>query len=126
MKLRIALAVLALAGLTGAAGAQDVDKGAVVFKKCAACHNVDNDKNKVGPHLLNLVGRKVAAVEGYKYSNGMVEFGTTHEVWDEALLTTYLEKPKEMVKGTKMAFVGLKKPEEIADLIAFMKSKATQ
>ncbi|MGB7431889.1 MAG: cytochrome c family protein [Ahrensia sp.] len=101
--------------------AADAEAGATVFKKCAACHNVEEAKNKVGPHLVNVIGRTPGTLEGFKYSNGMVAFGEG-KVWDEATLTEYLANPRGVVKGTRMAFAGLKKEEELADVIAYLKT----
>ena len=125
MKIRIILAALGLMALTGlstASYAQDAEKGSKVFKKCMACHTVEA-ANKIGPSLKGIVGRKAASVEGYKYSDAMLAKGTEGVVWDEATLATYLPDPKAFVPGTKMAFPGLKKPEEVTDLIAFLKTK---
>ncbi|MEP7173589.1 MAG: cytochrome c family protein [Aestuariivirga sp.] len=101
----------------------DVAKGEQVFKKCMACHTVNDKTNKVGPHLVGVVGRPVASVEGYAYSESMKAYAATGAVWDEAALHAYLEKPKAIVEKTKMAFAGLKKEDERADLIAFLKTK---
>jgi cytochrome c len=122
MKIRIVLAVLGLLGLSTASYAQDAEKGAKVFKKCMACHAID-DKNKIGPSLKGIVGRKAATVEGFKYSDAMLAKAAEGVIWDEATLTTYLPDPKAFAPGTKMAFVGLKTPEEVADIIAFLKTK---
>ncbi|MDP1585656.1 MAG: cytochrome c family protein [Bradyrhizobium sp.] len=101
----------------------DVAKGEQVFKKCLACHAVNDKTNKVGPHLVGVVGRPVASVEGYKYSESMTAHAAGGAVWDEAALHAYLENPKSVVAKTKMAFAGLKKEDERADLIAFLKTK---
>lgn len=101
----------------------DVAKGEQVFKKCMACHTVSDKTNKVGPHLVGIVGRPVASVEGYKYSESMTAHAATVAVWDEAGLQAYLENPKAVVPKSKMAFAGLKKEDERADLIAFLKTK---
>lgn len=102
----------------------DATAGKRVFNKCMACHNVDTDKSKVGPSLKGLIGRQPGTVEGFKYSTAMVEFGTG-KVWDEALLKTYLPDPRGLVKGTKMAFAGLKKDTEVVDVIAYLKQFST-
>ena len=101
----------------------DAAKGEQVFKKCMACHTVSDKTNKVGPHLVGIVGRPVASVEDYKYSDDMKAYGATGAVWDEAALQAYLEKPKAVVAKTKMAFAGLNKEDEREDLIAFLKTK---
>lgn len=125
MKLKsviLAVALILPAGATLADG--DAVAGAKVFKVCSACHTATEVKNKVGPSLMGVVGRPVATVEGFKYSKAMTEFGAGGKVWDEALLTEYLPKPKDLVKGTTMAFAGLKKPEDIANVIAYLKDPA--
>jgi cytochrome c len=99
--------------------AGDAAAGEKVFRKCKACHYVDQEKNKTGPHLVNIIGRKAGAVEGYKYSKAMAG---SDLVWDEATLAGFLAKPKSYLKGTKMAFAGLKKDSDIADVIAYLKS----
>jgi cytochrome c2 len=106
-----------LASHTAMAG--DVAKGQKVFKKCKACHYVDQEKNKTGPHLVGLFGRTAGSVEGYKYSAAMKESGI---VWDENTLAEYLKAPKKYVKGTKMAFAGLKKDADVDNIIAYLKS----
>jgi cytochrome c len=118
--LRLALlTALAFASLPASSWAQDSANGEKVFKKCAACHAVgEAAKNKVGPLLNEIVGRPAGQIEGFKYSKAMLESSL---VWDEAALTTYLHDPKSVVKGTKMAFAGLKKDDEIADVIAYLK-----
>ena len=98
----------------------DPAAGEKVFRKCQACHVVDSDQKKVGPSLQNLIGRKPGTVEDFKYSKGMVEYGED-KVWNEETLTIYLADPRGEVKGTRMAFAGLKKEEEIADVIAYIK-----
>ncbi|POF33659.1 c-type cytochrome [Roseibium marinum] len=119
--LSLGVSLAALPVLTGAVVAGDADKGAKVFKKCAACHAVgDNAKNKVGPQLNEVFGRTAGTLEGYKYSKAMISAGDGGLVWDDASLTTYLEKPKAMIKGTKMAFAGLKKEEDLENVIAYL------
>lgn len=99
----------------------DAAAGAKVFNQCKACHDVEKGVNKVGPTLKGVFGRKAAAVADYKYSEAMIAKGAEGLVWDEANLTTYLANPKAFVPKTKMAFAGLKKPEDIANVIAFLK-----
>ena len=126
MKLKLAIAAAALAAFsTGAfADEPDLKKGAKVYKKCKACHMINKEKNKVGPHLVGLVGRKAAAVEDYKYSKAMIAKGEEGLVWTEEVLLEYLIKPKEYVKGTKMAFGGLKKEKQRINLVAYLKENA--
>lgn len=96
----------------------DAAKGEKVFAKCKACHALEAGTNKVGPSLAGLFGRKAASVEGFKYSDAMTNSGIT---WDEAQLFKYLENPKTLVPGTKMAFPGLKNEEDRNNLIAYLK-----
>ena len=117
----IATALTFLPLVTGHAAAQDAAAGEKVFAKCKACRIADEDKNKIGPSLKGVIGRTAGTHPDFKYSKAMVEAGEGGLVWDEASLTTYLHDPKAMVKGTKMAFAGLKKDEEIADVIAYLK-----
>jgi len=124
MKTSTTLAVALLAAMSLPAFADgDAAKGEKVFVKCKTCHDVDKGVNRVGPTLKGVVGRPVASVEGFKYSDDMIAKGKEGAVWDEATLTTYLPDPKAYVPKTKMAFAGLKKPEDIADLIAYLKTK---
>ncbi|MBP2445259.1 c-type cytochrome [Rhizobium leguminosarum] len=119
--LLIGAAVTAL--LSGNAGAQEGDAtaGATVFKKCATCHVAESDTNKVGPSLNKLFGRKAGTHPDFAYSAGMKAAGEGGLVWDETVLRDYLHNPRAKVKGTKMAFVGLKDDQEITDLIAYLK-----
>ena len=105
------------------AGAQEGDAtaGATVFKKCATCHVVESDTNKVGPSLNKLFGRKAGTHPDFAYSAAMKAAGEGGLVWDETVLRDYLHNPKAKVKGTKMAFVGVKDDQEITDLIAYLK-----
>ena len=105
--------------VAGSAMAGDAVKGEKVFKKCKACHYVDKEKNKTGPHLVAVLGREAGSLEGYKYSKAMKASGL---VWDEETLAAYLKAPKKYVKGTKMAFAGLKKDKDVADVIAYLKA----
>lgn len=120
----LAFAAAALATLTfSAASAQQCDAaaGEKVFARCKACHKVEDGANGVGPHLFGIVGRPVAAVEGYNYSDAMVEYGGGGSVvWDHANLAVYLENPRAEVPGTKMAFAGLRKEDERANVICYL------
>jgi len=108
----------------GATLAADVDAGKKVFRKCKACHTLkDGGKSAIGPNLHGVVGRNAAAVDGFKYSKAMKESGL---VWDEETLTGYLTKPKEFLPGNKMPFPGLKKPEQIENVIAYIIEKSNK
>jgi len=125
MKSKIILASLAAIAFSVSAQAAepDVDKGKKVFRKCKACHEVKKEKNKVGPHLINLFGRKAGTLEGYKFSKAMKAKGADEGlVWSEEVLLEYLVKPKDYVKGTKMAFPGLKKEKDRVNLVAYLKT----
>tara|TARA_B100001564_G_C20227918_1_gene484708 strand:+ start:94 stop:474 length:381 start_codon:yes stop_codon:yes gene_type:complete len=105
---------------TSALASGDVTAGEKVFKKCKACHVVDAEKHKTGPHLVNIMGRAAGSVDGYKkYSKAMKSSGI---VWNEETLDGYLEKPKAYVKGTRMVFAGLRKESDRANVIAYLKS----
>ena len=117
-----ALSVATLA--SGQSRAQDAAAGEKVFAKCKACHTADEDKNKVGPSLHGVIGRTAGTHEGFKYSPAMVEAGQSGVVWDEPTLAKYLHDPKAMVKGTKMAFAGLKSDDDIANVIAYLKQQS--
>ena len=124
MKKTILIGAMGLFALTAPSlgHAADATKGAKVFNKCKACHSVVDLKNKVGPTLNGIAGRKAATREGYKYSKAMIKAGEDGLVWDDANLDKYITKPKDLVKGTKMIFPGLKKATQRADLIAYLKS----
>ncbi len=96
---------LALALGSTSATAADLKAGKKIFKKCKACHSLKAGKKKVGPSLNDVLGKKAAQVKGFKYSKAMKKADIT---WDDATLDAYLTKPKKFLKGTKMAFVGLK------------------
>ena len=111
------MAWLVLMGAGGAYGQGDPEAGAKVFNKCKACHAVDEEQNKVGPHLVGIIGRPAGSVEDFKYSDAMAESGI---VWEDETIAAYLKDPKGYVPGNKMVFVGLKKDEDIADLLAYL------
>ena len=93
-------------------------EGAKIFKKCAACHSISKGGgNKIGPALWGVIGRKAGAVADYKYSKALSSHGKN---WSFDEMNGFLIKPKEWIKGTKMAFAGLKKPEDRAAVILYM------
>ncbi len=123
MKKALLTALLVAALPMAAAHAEgDPAKGKKVFNKCKACHFADKKKNKVGPYLVGIVGRKAASVEGFKYSKAMQAKAAEGLVWTEENLDKYLEKPKKFIPGNKMAFAGLKKAEDRANVIAYLKT----
>lgn len=116
--------VVIAAGLsapTAALADGDAVAGAKVFKKCAACHVATEAKNRVGPHLVGIVDRPMASVEGYKYSKAMIAHADEVPAWTVEALDAYLRAPRKVVKGTKMAFAGLKKDDDVANVIAYLK-----
>ena len=101
--------------------AADAAKGKKLFTKCKACHNADAPKNKVGPYLVGIVGRKAGTADGYtKYSKAIKDSGI---VWDEANLDKWLTNPKGMYPGTKMIYSGLKNADDRANVIEYLKTK---
>ncbi|MGB3387138.1 MAG: c-type cytochrome [Pseudaminobacter sp.] len=121
---KAALAAAAvLAASFAPAAAQDAALGEKVFARCKACHAVGEDaKNRVGPHLNDLFGRAAGSIGDFKYSPAMSKAGEGDLVWEDQTLAEFLTKPKDFVKGTKMAFAGLKKEDEIANLTAYLKT----
>ncbi len=98
-----------------------VAKGEKVYNKCKACHMIgDNAKNRVGPMLTGIVDKPIASVEGFKYSDAMIAYGEGGAVWDTAKLDEYLANPRDVVKGTKMAFPGLKKEEDRLAVVCYL------
>ncbi len=118
--LALAVAVSgALAGQAMALEPGDAAAGAKVFKKCQACHSiVAADGNKIGPNLHGVIGRTSGTQEGFSYSEAMKSSGLT---WDEATLEKYLRDPKGFVPKNKMAFAGLKKDSDLANVLAYLK-----
>ncbi len=118
MRKRIAASLIAVAFSAFPASAQDVAAGKTSFAKCLACHAIgEGAKNKVGPELNGLDGRKSGTVEGYSYSEANKNSGIT---WNEAEFKDYIKNPKAKIPGTKMIFPGIKKETEVNDLWAFL------
>ena len=96
----------------------DVTNGEKIFKKCAACHSINKGgRNKIGPALYNVVGRKVGGVEGYKYSKTLTSYG---KEWSFEELNGFLIKPASYLKGTKMSYAGLRKEVDRASVIKYL------
>jgi cytochrome c len=113
-----ALVVIASTAAASAAFAQDVAAGKSSFNKCLACHAIgEGAKNKIGPELNGLDGRKAGTVEGFSYSDADKNSGIT---WNEAEFKDYIKDPKAKIPGTKMAFAGIKNEKEVDDLWAFI------
>ncbi len=102
-----------------APAAGDAAAGEKVFAKCKACHAVDG-KDKVGPHLNGVVGRAMASAPGFGYSDAMKGHAAEAPNWTPEALAAFLADPKGVVPGTKMSFAGLKKPEDVANVIAYL------
>jgi cytochrome c len=117
--LPLLLIVMGAAQAQHAAPEERLQAGALVFKKCMACHQVGpNAKNGIGPVLNGVVGRPAGQYPEYSYSSANKESGLT---WDEPTLTRYLRAPSKVVPGTKMTFAGLQKDQEISAVIAYLK-----
>src|SRR5438128_4537961 len=114
-----ALGVLLVLIAPGPGAADDVEAGKTAFKKCALCHTIEAGKNKIGPSLFGVVGRKPASLDGYNYSEPMKKFDRT---WDTQTLDTYLADPRATVPGTKMIFPGIKDKKERDDVIAYLET----
>ena len=106
--------------LSCGADAADVKKGKKVFRKCVACHSVEKGaRHKVGPNLFGIVGSPSGKAPGYTYSKAM---NTANLNWNEAALDLFIKKPKNMIKKTKMSFAGIRKDDQRANLIAYLKT----
>ena len=111
----VTVALLAGVGTADAQG--DPEKGEKVFNKCKTCHEIEDEKNKVGPHLVGIFGPPAGSVEGFKYSDAMK---SSDVVWGDETMAAYLKDPKGYIPGNRMVFPGLRKDEEIADLLAYL------
>jgi len=93
-------------------------EGRGVFQRCQACHVVNAEQNRVGPHLVGLFGRVSGTVEGFRYSDVMIE---AEIVWDEETLAAYLANPREYLPGNRMAFPGLADEDALAALLVYLR-----
>ncbi len=99
----------------------DITHGEKIFKKCSACHVIaSGGKNMIGPNLWGVIGRQAASIPDYNYSKAMIAYG---KEWSFEEMNAYLIKPRAYVKGTKMAFAGLRKEKDRASVILYMNSK---
>jgi cytochrome c2 len=101
-----------------------INAGKKVFKKCKACHAVgEGAKNKSGPQLYEIIGRKMGTANRYKYSKGFKVAAEEGRIWTEELMVEFLRKPKKFIKGTKMSFGGLKKDKDLNAIVAYLKTQ---
>ena len=98
----------------------DVEKGARVFRKCVACHKLEDGANGTGPYLLGIVGRDVAAAAGFGYSTAMAAHGG---IWTPETLDGFLARPSSYLPGTSMSFAGLRKLQDRVNVIAYLESR---
>lgn len=104
----------------------DVDKGEKEFKKCKACHSIDEDgKNKTGPNLWDVMNRGVAQKEGYKYSKALTKWAEENPEWTPELMDAWLTNSKKLVKGTKMNYRNNKEKSR-TDIVAYLQSMGVQ
>jgi cytochrome c len=113
-----------LASILAAHASGDAALGKKVFNRCIACHEAATDHDKVGPHLMGVVGRTAGSADSFlsHYSQAMKDAGAGGLVWDEANLAEYLRAPRQKVPGNKMAFAGLSSDDDIANIIAYLKA----
>lgn len=111
------VAGVALMAGVSAASAQSAEEGEKVFRQCKACHSLEAGKKGVGPSLNGLVGRTSGSMEGFAYSPAMKAAAIT---WNEENLTKYIADPKGFVAGNKMAFAGVKKEEDLKNVVAYL------
>jgi cytochrome c len=115
-------AVLVAASAVEAAETADAERGAQLWVQCRSCHDLgEGARNRVGPHLNGLFGRPAAGIEGYAYSEDMERAGADGLVWTAETIDHYIENPRSLVTGTRMAFRGIDEAEDRADLIAFLR-----
>jgi cytochrome c len=121
--LRFAISIAVIAG-AAPAWAQDATLGALVFNQCRACHAIGpGARNKAGPELNGIVGRKAASVSGFNYSKAMKEAAAKRLVWNEQNLSAYLESPDTFIPNGVMAFGGVRNESDLKNLIAFLKTQ---
>ena len=123
MKIPLLFVVSAVFVLIAASNvhAGDPSKGKRVFNKCKACHTLVANKHRIGPSLHGLFGRSAGKVRKYRFSKAMKKAGAGGLVWNEETLGKYLTKPRSFIRGTKMAFAGIKKKRDMENLMTFLK-----
>lgn len=118
-------AALSLAAWHGLHAEGDAASGQRVFNQCRACHVIENNgRNGVGPNLHGVVGRRAASIETFRYSANMKELGEAGHTWTEDQLRAYLANPKAVVPRGSMSFPGLRNPQQVEDVIAYLKSQS--
>ncbi|MCE2482657.1 MAG: cytochrome c family protein [Alphaproteobacteria bacterium] len=116
---KLAAVFLVLAAAAPAAAEGEAARGKRVFNKCKACHLLeDTGKKKIGPHLAGIFGRKAGSIAGFRYSKAM---NKADIVWDDKTIDAYIAAPRKFLKGNKMAFAGVRKAKDRADVIAYLK-----
>lgn len=121
----LSVAALLVASTAAAQPAGDPAKGARVFARCKVCHTIEEGgPNRMGPNLHGVVGRRAASVADYSYSKAMRKAGEEGLVWTPETLDRYLQNPRKVVPGTKMAFAGLPKESDRANVIAYLAAQS--
>jgi len=116
----LATAIVAQSGAPAGADQPDIQDGQAQFKQiCATCHTNEPAKNRIGPSLFGLIGRRSGSAPGFNYSDAMKSAGI---VWDEQTLDKYLADPKAFVPGNKMPYLGVKKAETRHDIISYLRT----
>lgn len=122
-----------MAMIDAAIEAGDAAAGARVYRQCQACHAIDREQNRVGPHLVAAYGRSWGAIEGFRYSPSLLEVGNLEDddpsndrVWTTEDLTVYLTDPKDLIPRGRMAFRGLRKEEDVANVIAYLATQTKE
>ncbi|MEI9407499.1 cytochrome c family protein [Mesorhizobium sp. Cs1299R1N1] len=128
MRLTAALLAISFIATIPAFAAGDADAGKKIFTKCMVCHEAATDKDKIGPSLHGVIGRKAGSLPSFqaKYSDAMKKAGAGGLVWDEANIAEYIKSPKTKVPGNKMPFAGLPNDADIANVIAYLEAAAKQ
>jgi len=122
LAIRAALAAAALPASGFAAFSGDIAAGEVVFAKCAPCHSITHPTNRMGPHLMGVVGRRVGSVPGFSYSEAMTRAGESGTMWTPDLLARFASSPRKTIPGNSMRFYGLWSDSDIANLVAYLES----